>query len=81
MTLSEERFYYDLNSHDVETLITKIQSGNPSFSLEKMIEKGLLPEKNSKMQRRNDCANFKIVTLENNKLLIFVIKLQTIKKA
>jgi hypothetical protein len=52
MTLSEERFYYDLNSHDVETLITKIQSGNPSFSLEKMIEKGLLPEKNNEIMSR-----------------------------
>ena len=37
MTLSEERFYYDLNSHDIEILILKIQSGNPIFSLEKML--------------------------------------------
>ena len=52
MTLSEERFYYDLNSHDIEILILKIQSGNPIFSLEKMIEKGLLPEKNNEIKSR-----------------------------
>ena len=65
MTLSEERFYYDLNNHDVETLITKIQSGNPSFSLEKMIEKGLLPEKNNEILSRMAQIESEALNLQN----------------
>ena len=52
LTLNEERFYYDLNSHEIETLIAKIQTGNPSYSLEKMIEKGLLPDKTQEIKNR-----------------------------
>jgi hypothetical protein len=52
MNLNEERFFYDLNSHDLETLVAKIQTGNPSYSLEKMIEKGLLPDKTQEIRNR-----------------------------
>jgi hypothetical protein len=45
LTDRDERFYYDINNHDIDVLVAKIQTGGPSFSLEKMIERGLFPDK------------------------------------
>jgi hypothetical protein len=38
-------FYFNINNHDIDVLISKIKSGNPEYSLDKMIEKGLSPDR------------------------------------
>jgi Arc/MetJ-type ribon-helix-helix transcriptional regulator len=45
LTDRDERFYYDINNHDIDVLVAKIQTGGHIFSLEKMIERGLFPDK------------------------------------
>ena len=54
MSLSDkdERFYYDLNNHSIDDLIFKLENGGANFSLEKMIEKGLAPDKEEALRSR-----------------------------
>jgi hypothetical protein len=50
--MSKERFYFDINSHDIEVLVSKIKSGNPEYSIEKMMDNGLLPVRAQAVRER-----------------------------
>jgi Arc/MetJ-type ribon-helix-helix transcriptional regulator len=45
MSNQSDLFYFNINNHDIEILVSKINSGDPEYTIEKMIEKGLFPDR------------------------------------
>lgn len=66
MSRPSDLFYFNINNHDIEVLISKISSGDPEYTLDKMIENGLFSDKiqllterlakiqQEELQRRNE---------------------------
>ena len=45
-------FYFNINNHDIEILISKIQSGSADYTLDKMIENGLFADRAQAVRER-----------------------------
>jgi hypothetical protein len=52
MSSSKDLFYFNINNHDIEILVSKIQSGNDDYTLDKMLDNGLLPARAQSVRAR-----------------------------
>jgi hypothetical protein len=52
MSSQSNLFYFNINNHDIEILISKIQSGNTDYTLDKMIDNGLFADRAQAVRER-----------------------------
>ena len=52
MSSQSDLFYFNINNHDIEILVSKIKSGSADYTLDKMIEKGLFADRAQAVRER-----------------------------